>query len=160
MKSPAEIIRKLLLDLGHGLVDGNWSTFVGYLPDQPANAICVYDTTGRKDGRFMATGEQLMHSGIQVMVRGKTYPDVWSKMNTIAEALDAQINTIVEFDTAENNYKIQNISRTGTPHSLGLVEEGSRRYHVFTINAITTLFETTDEAPFVGADWRPYWVLN
>lgn len=159
MRSPASIIRQLMIDLSLGTASGAWQIFTGFLPDQPGNAICVYDVAGKGDGRMMGSGEQIIHPGIQIRVRGKNYSDTWDKVYAIGSTLDGEKKTIVEF-ASDEAYRVDNVSRIGSPIPLGMEEQGSRKYFHFTINAITTLFETTDSAPFVGADWSPYWVRN
>ena len=160
MKSPAAIIRELLIDQDLAEESGDWRAFISFLPDQPNNAICVYDTAGTPDGRMMGTGERIQHLGIQIRVRGENYSVTWDKVEAIVEALDAAGGSVVAFDSAEA-YLVHNVSRTGTVMPLGVEEQGSRRLHNFTINAITTLFETDDAAtPYNTADWRPYWVQN
>ena len=137
MISPAATIRKLLIDLGLGTASGSWKIFVGFLPDQPDDAICVYDTTGKLDGRVMA-GEQIEHEGVQIRVRNRSYPDTWDKINTIATTLDTIKRTIVEISGSEL-YLIHNVSKTGSIMSLGIEERGSRRYHHFTLNVVLTM---------------------
>ncbi len=134
--SPADVIRKLLIDNGEEEGD----VFVSLLPDDPDEAICVYDTPGTSDGRLMATGEQIEHKGIQVRVRGKDYPTAWRWANDLAELLDAQKKTIVAMDPPLY-YVVHNVSRRGAILPAG-IESEDRRRHEFTINAVTTLEES------------------
>jgi hypothetical protein len=137
MSSPADIIRQLLLDLGLVAATGDWTTFVSFLPESPDNAVCVYDTAGRPNGRLMA-GEQIIHPGIQIRVRGLSYPAVWAKSNTIATALDSLARVLVAISSTEA-HTLLNVSRTGDIIPVGIEEEGGRRRHHFTINAVVTL---------------------
>lgn len=162
MKSPAEIIRQLLVDLElvQDSQDATWSAFVGFLPDSPDCAVCVYDTEGRPDGRIMGSGEQIEHPGIQIRIRGPVYRTVWDKVKEIADALSANSGVTVAFES-EDAYLVHNISRTGGIMTLGVEVQGSRRNHNFAINAVVTLSYDTDESStFVGSDWAPYWVRN
>src|SRR5678816_1809962 len=93
----ANIIRQLMLETSLGGTD--WPVFVGYLPDLPDNAICVYDTAGRLDGRIMRTGEQIEHAGIQTRVRGLNYLAVQAKALAIADMFDVQFNSEVEMES-------------------------------------------------------------
>jgi hypothetical protein len=140
MSTPAEVIRQLLLDLSLGFESGDWSVYVSFLPDRPDSAICVYDTMGRQDGRIMATGEQIEHPGVQVRVRGQNYIETHAKATAIARALDLQMRTEVVIST-EEAYRLDNVSRTSPIIPLGVEEEGDRRRHNFTINAVLTLQE-------------------
>lgn len=137
MIATADIIRKLLLDLNLGTVNGLWPIYVALMPDAPDQAICVYDTAGALDGRIMRTGEQIEHQGIQVRVRGLVYANVYNKTREIVLGVDAAHRAAVAYSAGED-YTVVNISRTGAPIPLGLSEDDKRRYN-FTINAITTI---------------------
>jgi hypothetical protein len=136
--SPADIVRQLLLDLGLSASAGKWVTYVGFLPDTPDNALCVYDTAGIPDGRIMRTGRQIVHEGIQIRVRGLSYPEVWVKAKMIAVGLDALHKVLVALSSAEA-YTLLNVSRTGDIIPAGIEEEGGRRRHHFTVNAVVTI---------------------
>jgi hypothetical protein len=138
MSTPANIIRQLLLDLNLGQADTKqaWAVYVGFMPDTPDDAICVYDTAGKLDGRMMRTGQQIEHEGIQVRVRGLLYPTTIAKAYGIALAFDEQKRSAVTADAA--NYLIQNISRSGAVLNLGVEDTDRHRYH-FTINATLTI---------------------
>lgn len=139
MTAPSDIIRQLLINLGHATALGAWPIYTSFLPDEPDNAIAVFDTAGKFDGRIMSTGEQVEHPGIQVRVRGLVYPTTWEKAQTIAEALDSQ-NQITIAISSEDVYALQNVSRSGPVLPAG-VDEDRRRYH-FTINATVTVRAT------------------
>jgi hypothetical protein len=138
MSSPADRIRQLLIDLELGSASGTWPVFVSFLPAEPDNAICIYDTTGRLGGRLMENGLQIEHSGIQIRVRGDVYPDTWNKANAIAIALDQQIRRSIAI-SGENSYILHNASRTGSIIPLGLDPEDQRRRFHFTINTLLTI---------------------
>lgn len=139
MSSPAEIIRQFLMDNDLGTdpdLGEAWPIFVSFLPASPDNAICIYDTMGQQDGRIM-TGEQIIHPGIQIFIRGPDYPTTWGKVGALATALDMQRRSVVTVD-AEHSYCLQNVSRTGDILSLGLEQSGDRRRHQMVINALVT----------------------
>jgi hypothetical protein len=143
MHSPADIIYQLLLDLNLGTEDGDWKMFVGFLPDlSPTqasdNAIAVYDTAGKFDGRLMYSGHQVEHPGVQIRVVGPVYPDTWEKVNAIALALDG-VGKVSVAVSSEEAYVVANVSRSGSIIPMGMEEEGDRRRHNFTINAMLTL---------------------
>lgn len=142
MSSPtSDIIRQLIMDLGlnAGPESGDppWPVFVGLLTDQPDEAIGVYDTAGKIDGRIMLTGEQVEHPGVQVMVRSPAYLLAVNKAQEIAGAFDLTKGSVVELESGDI-YTLLNISRTGAILPLGMGEDDRRRYH-FSINAITTI---------------------
>jgi len=135
-------MRQLLIDLALGdELSGSWPVFVSFLPGTPDSALCVYDTSGRQDGRIMATGEKVIHPGIQIMVRGFVYPEVRAKAESIAAALDAQQRSEVVMESAVS-YILHNVSRTGDILPLGVEQEGDRRRHLFSINAVVTINQT------------------
>lgn len=136
--SPATIIRHLLLDQGLGSVAGSWPIFSSFLPEEPNESICVYDTAGKLDGRSMRDGEQYEHRGIQIRVRGPKYGDLWKKVEAIVLAIDAVQGSVVAIES-DAAYTVHNISRTGGIHSMGIEIEGDRRRHNLTVNAITTI---------------------
>lgn len=142
--SPADVIRQMLVDLelASDQPDVDWFAYTGFLPDNPNSALCVYDTSGRKDGRLMKTGEQITHPGIQIVIRGLDYLPTRGRAQDIALALDAQRKTVVAIEST-GSYIVHNVSRTGDIISLGMEMEGDRRRHMFTINAMVTI-ETTD----------------
>jgi len=138
MSSPADVIYQLLIDLGLGSSSGEWPVFVGFLPDSPDEAICVYDTAGMSDGRYLATGYRVEHPGIQIRVRGKDYQTTFEKVQSIAETLDLQSRIVVVL-SSEEAYSVINVSRTGTILPLGIDEATGRRCHHFSLNAVLTL---------------------
>jgi hypothetical protein len=138
MSSPANIVYQVLLDLGRVASSGQWTAYVSFLPDTPNDAICIYDTAGRIDARLMVSGEQIVHPGIQIRVRGLSYPEVWSKANEIALVLDGLGRIDVALSSAEV-YTLLNVSRTGDIIPVGIEEESGRRRHHFTINAVVTI---------------------
>lgn len=142
--TPAQAIRRALIDASV-CVDSvespsaDWPVFVAALPDGAGakdNAVAVYDTSGVMDGRYMRMGTNIEHPGIQVRVRSTSYTDGWSKIVAIAAALEALLRTVVVVDSESTT--IQNVTRKGTPISLG-PEPQNRRRVSFTINAIVTL---------------------
>lgn len=140
--STADVIRQMLVDLNLVTDNGDWRAYTGFLPGDPDLAVCVYDTAGTKDGRLLRTGEQIIHPGIMIMVRGRDYLPTRQKAHDIALALDAQRKTVVAVEST-GSYIVHNVSRTGDIMSLGMESEGDRRRHMFTINAVVTI-EATD----------------
>ena len=138
MNSPAEIIYQLLLDLD---LTEPGSSFIGFFPDDPDSAVCVYDAVSKPDGRLMRTGERIEHPGVQIQVRGLAYEEVWAKANTIALALDA-LRKVSVVPSSEGSYIVDNVSRTGGVLSIGVDAVQGRRRHYFVINANITVNES------------------
>lgn len=139
MTPAARIIRQLLLDLGHASASGDWQAFVADMPDQPFNCIGAFDTAGMQDGRLMA-GTQIIHDGVQVQVRGISYPIAWEKARDIALAMDTQSGTEVVVGTSET-FIVTNISRKGAVNFMGMEDQGDRNTYLFSINACLTCCE-------------------
>lgn len=141
LNPPARIIRKLLIDLGLAVNSSTaeWSTFVSFLPDTPDTAIVVYDTAGVQQGRIMRTGEKVEKPGIQIRFRSSDYPKAWGKARAVADALDVAGGSTVVLTGPNETVFIQNISRTSNILTTGIEEEGDRKRHNLTLNAIITM---------------------
>ncbi len=142
MTSPADIIRQLLIDLSLADTSEGWEVFVGFFPDGPDEALCVYDTAGVLDGRIMETGEVIVHPGIQVRVRGKHYAEVYGKITEMVRGLDAVKKLSVVF-SEEEVYTVHNVSRSGAILPMGVDEVGNRRLHNFAANMTITISRQT-----------------
>lgn len=139
MTPNADIIRKLLIDLelGSSAPPTAWPVYVAFLPNEIDNVISCYDTAGTSDGRLMKDGKRIEHPGVQIRVRSLKYLGGWQKVQTIAEALDAQKNTIVT--VGSDSFTLKNISRTGAILPMGVDPEDDRKRFNFTVNAILTV---------------------
>lgn len=142
--SPAEVVRQLLVDLSLGTLPsagGSWPICATQELDSPDNAMTVYDTSGRLDGRTMTDGEQQEHYGFQVRVRSATHEAGHAKANAIAVALDQSV--LLEVVTVETSvYLVQAVSRTTNVLPIGK-ETGLSKRSLFTINAVVSLRQTT-----------------
>lgn len=145
MNHPAsEVLRQLLLDkalveVTEGTPVKDWAAYLSFLPDgapAPDNAVAIYDTPGLTDGRIMKTGENIIHHGVQVKFRAKTYILGWRKANDVAQEFEKVLRRTVTVETS--TYKVQAISQVGTILSLG-VDEGTKRRDLFTLNVIVSL---------------------
>lgn len=138
--SPAEIIRHLLVDLQLGNYNGAWPVSIAIAQPLPDAAIIVYDTAGKLDGRLMATGEVISHPGVQIRIRGPIYPDTWGKAFAIAEKL-SEVNRSLVAVASDKAYLVVSLNQEGDILPLGLVTEGDRTNHNFTVNITTTIEE-------------------
>lgn len=148
--SPADIIRKMLVNLGLGVTpsysaagkyNGSpWPVFAGGEPDTPDSAITVYDTAGVDHGRLMVTGERPEHHGILIRVRSAAHTAGYAKARAIAVALD----TDVSFEAAtigSTTYIVWAVTRTTDVLDIG--KETNTNRDLFTVNAIVSLRKDT-----------------
>jgi hypothetical protein len=139
--SPADILRTALVDARQGSrisddPDGEWPIFVGHLPGEPDEAVCIYDTDGVRDGRLSRTGENIDHPGFQIRVRASSYLDAIRKANSLAAYIAGIKRVPVVLNGSD--YRIHAVTRTGTLVSLGQ-EQDTRRRTEFTVNGTLTI---------------------
>lgn len=140
--SPADIVRHLLIQLGHGenptpTATPDWSIYVASEPNSPDAVVTVYDTEGRIDGTSNPDGEAQEYFGVQVRVRAEDHPTGYAKARAIADSMDRDVWR----DTATvggTSYCVQSIARTSSVLALGTDKPAGRR-HLFTINALAEI---------------------
>jgi hypothetical protein len=139
----ADILRLVLVDADLGESTGSsWPIYVSFLPgDAPDDSIVVYDTAGVLDGRSMRTGDKFTHPGVQALIRSAKYGNGFHKARRIAGAMDRvkRARVVISSGAFAGTYTVDNISRTGDVLPVGVEEEGDRRRHRFTVNAILTV---------------------
>lgn len=154
--SPAEVMRQLLITHVLGtpaLKQQAWPAFVGSLPDKPPNAVALYDTQARMDGRIMRTGERITHPGFMVTIRAIDYQTGWRRATAIADLLDQVCNEQVEIEdnTCEGGpvtytYVVASITRKTAVVPIGsdarAEGEEAKGRDLFTIDARVTLSQT------------------
>lgn len=145
--SPADVIRRLLIQLGHGTTpedSGEWPIYVATEPDSPDNAITLYDTAGINQGDHMIDGERQEKHGFQVRIRGWDHTTGYTKAREIAVGMDQNVDrtsaTVPDSTGAGVSYTVWSITRSSDVLSLGRDTPQSKR-HIFTINAVTSLRE-------------------
>src|SRR5574339_821943 len=132
---PNEVMMALLKAMAPPLVQttngaADWYAVIGAKGTTPDNHVVVYDTTGIKHGRLMGSGENVIAEGIQILVRGKTYPVGARKINDIQDVLAGVKN----FEVTVGLEDITVLSLTlATPWTFAGNEENSAR-KLFTIN--------------------------
>lgn len=133
--SPADVVRRLLVNLGYGTLPGNlnWPINVARELDTPDNTITVYDTSGVLQGRLQPTGVNEEYHGIQVRVRSTVFETGWAKINAIAYACDVLVeaSTVV---VSSATFVVGSIMRTGSPMWITRDVPTSDR-QIFTLNA-------------------------
>lgn len=140
--SPAMIMRQALIDLGLAFAGPTvaWSAFVGFMPDEENthdSVLAINNTGGLLDGKFMGTGEVVVHHGVQIASRSLDSESGWAKMDTIATTLDAQARLTVTVSATD--YLVHAFSRQSGVLYLGREGDGSRKWALFTSNWAVTL---------------------
>lgn len=146
--SPADVVRKLLIDLGFGTDpddSDDWPIYIAREPNAPDSVITIYNTAGVKEGRVMIGGEIQEHHGIQIRLRDNDHQNGFIKARELAVALDESValNSVSLDDivgTGTSVYKVYAISRTSGPLAAG--REPSSERNIFTINATVALLQT------------------
>lgn len=139
---PSQIIQASLIAGGVGTeptANAAWPVFVSHLPSTIGNALCVYDTAGKRDGRLMA-GATIKHPGIQIRCRAVDYPTGYAKMKEVEAHLDAVLRENVALDA--RTYTIAAVTQTGDILTLGR-EPDEKARESFTLNGTTTIKDTT-----------------
>ena len=140
--SPAEIVRKLLVDLSLGTepsAGGSWPVYDGQVPDSPDDCIVVLDTAGVMLGRLQPTGEQVEDYGVQVTVRAAKHEDGYPKAEAISHALDQTVRNTPAV-IGGNMYLVYRLQRKTQALPIGKEPQSSRV--LFTINALVALKQT------------------
>jgi hypothetical protein len=140
----AKVMQQMLVALGLGVdpdatppTEGDWPVYWSNEPDQPDNAMTVYDTTFMDWGRQMATGLRVQHEGFQVRIRSMTPEQGNRQGRTVATALDTQVNQM-RLSVESNIYIIAAVTRKSDVVQLGKERPKSNR-SLFTINAIVAM---------------------
>ena len=138
----SQALQQAIIDEGLGTApsaDSSWPVFVSFLPDEPNNAICVYDTVGNKVGRKM-DGTNLKFPACQISIRSNGYNVGWVKADAIESFLEGLSDE--EVTIGSNVYEIQAVMQQGTINAIGPEPEGQRR-DSFTINVLLEISQTT-----------------
>lgn len=143
LTSPASIIAAYIIDILEKMsspdANSDWPLYVSHLPDSDnvkTDAGAIYNTTGINDMRSM-NGKIPQHPGIQLRIRSQNSETGYAKIEDIALTLDEIFRNTVEVD--EQEYEIQNASRTTPIVSLGLEVGTTKRRYNFTVNYLLTL---------------------
>lgn len=119
----------------------NWPGFRSLMPEDPDEAVALYDYGAIKDGRLIAGGEVILHPSVNFRIRATQYNTGWDKAEALALALDGIVNDATVL-VETTNYTIQAVSRLGGTLHNGLEEaagRGNRRRHIFTFNVQSTI---------------------
>lgn len=141
--SPSDIVAQLIIDLGLGSLPNyatnpSWPVFSHNEPDQPDNAITIYDTVGKKNGRTNPDHEIQEHHGIQVRIRSALSDVGYTKARAIAIALDEQVyRESVTIDST--TYCVQCFNRTGDIIAFGKDTPTPSKRFIWTFNGLIML---------------------
>jgi hypothetical protein len=120
--TPARVLAQVLIDLGlatnpEAATLGPWPVYAGKEPDEPDDAMTIYDTAGRDQGRVNPDSTRLELYGVQVRVRSAVRQDSYVQSWAVAAALDALYwrTVVVEVES----YLLRNVARAGPPAVLG-----------------------------------------
>lgn len=140
--SPADIVRYLLIALGHGTLPPatDWPIYEGAEPTAPDALVTTYNVTGVDQGRSQIDGQRYTREGVQIRIRGADHPSAFAKSREIAVAIDEDVlqETVV---IGASTYFVHAISRTSGPLALGHAP-GSKRF-LFTINCLVNVRQLT-----------------
>lgn len=152
---PSKILRQVLIDMGLVVYpggtsqsipyvqqpgDGSTVCFISSMPNEPDQAVCIYDTIGPDFGRRMDDGTYMMHRGVQLRIRSLTEDDGYN----LAALLTYQGLDTIRFRKATIDgvdHFVDNVYRNTSIISLG--EEVGKRRQLFTVNA-RIVFPTTE----------------
>lgn len=145
--SVSQIIRQLLIDLGHGADGGTtWPVYETQAPNAPDNLITVHDSAGRDRGRFLFTGDIQETHGIQIDVRASVAQLARTRADQIKFGLSQNSHLAVvtvtddeEAGTGNQSYTIYNVKWVSGP--LFRPEEDTNR-KLFSANFLITVRES------------------
>lgn len=137
--SPADIIRRLLIQAGYGSDPPNlsWPIYAASEPDLPDSVITVFDTAGVDHGRMSVTGDRAEHHGFQIRVRARDHLTGYAKARAISVAMDEVFYQEVVI-IAGTTYLVHSLNRTTDVLSIGKQVPNSRR-NLFTLNGLTSI---------------------
>jgi hypothetical protein len=127
--SPADIIRHWIVSSVYGTLPSDSSASpvsVNYMPDEPDNCSCTFDTKGFPEGRESVEGGVQQHYGVQVQVRSDDYPDGWTRIQQFKTKLTEEVNRS-RVSIGSSLYEIQAVSSLGSPRFSGK-EAGTKRF--------------------------------
>lgn len=147
--SAADVIRNLLIDLGHGTAPSDaaaWPVYVSVLPDLPDSVIVVIDQTGELQGKLHPTSEVVEREGVQILVRDADHYNGHNKADDVAKGLDAVSQVGVRVGdvagTGDATYTVHSVTRRSGPIALGKETPNSKR-NLWSINVVTPLRQTS-----------------
>lgn len=115
--TPAQILRQLLVDAGHGTLpasSGTWPVSANKENRALDSTITVYDDEQRDRGRVMTDGSRPVLEAYQIRFRAPTPALAWAKANAVCVALDSvyqETVSITDSDGTRRRYAVHSINR-------------------------------------------------
>lgn len=152
LHSPAEVIAKLLVDLGAGSDPestplSSWPIYVDSEPDGsdiPDEVLTVYDTDGNDDGHGMVDGFAYTHHGLQVRIRARDHSTGAAKALEIRRLLNEAVAN--DFVVLPNTLYYVPAVKASPVRRLGR-EIGKSRRHLWTVNGLAVVIRDMLPAP-------------
>lgn len=159
--APAEIIAKLIDDLGLGNIEDTneaapvtgWTIFSVSIPESPEQAIVVKDTYGRQFGRSHPTGTKPEHYGIQVLVRASSAPVVpYKRCKLIMEYFDTQVrrDEVKLYDSDTETYRVYRVNAITRVSTVAPAGNDGRRFF-FVGNALASIEYVRNDTTGTGS---------
>lgn len=143
--SPADILRYLLISKGLGITptptpsNSVWPIYADNEPDGPDNCITVFNTTGKKNGRYQVTGQVHEFHGIQIRIRSSISTVGYTKSRAIAITLDENVLT-ESVNVSGTVYCVQSFTRTSDVIPLGKEASTPSKRSIHVINGLVMLY--------------------
>jgi hypothetical protein len=136
--SAADVIAAYLFTTGvvsqPGSVSRPWPLFVNSMPEQPNEAIAIYDNLGDLDGKDMRTGRTLIHPGFLFRIRTNDNRRGERKGGELIVTMDGIYRNVVVVESI--SYLLQAAKMTTPTIPIGAEEGGSRL--LYTVNGTIT----------------------
>lgn len=135
----AEYIKQTLMFMTEPSEGEDWPLYISHLPtgkDLRSNAGAIYDTSGILNGRYMSSGLQVSHPGIQIKIRSNSQQAGYMKIWNIARELALLQNALIDIDG--NDYTVVAVKRMTDITFIGL-EPGTSRRFLHVVNFIVSI---------------------
>jgi hypothetical protein len=143
-RTPADVIRALLVELRLAVLPRDWReggdywpAYASQEPNQPDEVITVYDTAGILQGRIQLSGDTVEQSGIQIRVRANTRQAGYDKVKAIELAFATAVYKATLM-LGDSTYTIHSLTQRSSILELGRDPNNSDRY-LFTVNYTVSL---------------------
>ncbi len=147
-ESCARIVAQFLVDEGVGgfrtnvtRTEPDWLIAVGVNPDEPADMIAVTDgPVWKDDGRLLATGEHIVHPGVQIRARSESRDTAYQKLTVVKELLQSVSREQVMI--GEKEFRLDNVSPVS--HVMYIGNDPGTDRPTFVFNTYVTAKEIID----------------
>lgn len=131
--SQADVVRRLLIDRGHGTdpeddPGDEWPVYAKKEPADPDERVTVFNTAGVGAGRQQPTGELAGHLGFSLRFVAASWAAGWAKANAVR----------ADFSTGGDG---------GVRNATVVVENGVAPARVYAVQSVSRLSEIRDSGP-------------